>query len=243
MSFHWCHHLVLPYRKGPDTLPDEEAVVAHVQYKQFREGDPRSGALMVYVGPMYSGKSDALISAIQRFEDQGMKAGAFRPCKDSRDDEDHLVSRTGRRFPALRVVQARDAMKHIPEDMDVVAFDEPHMFQGDFVQTCLELKLSGLLVLVAGLNLDYRGLPLKPMPRLLCYADQVVRLDAAYCSSCGYTPALYSRRLVDDETLVLPGGKGAYDALCAACWLEDRHASDEPADRSPGHRLLWPGRE
>jgi len=200
------------------------------RFRQIRPGNPSQGKLTVYVGPMCSGKSDALITAIHLREGLGRSVQAFKPARDTRDGVPAIVSRTGRQFDATVLHRVTELSHHLKPGTDVVVLDEPHMMAVGFVQVVLDLINAGLEVLVAGLNLDFEGQPLAPMPELLCYATTMVPLSASYCSRCR-APASYSHRRGSSLALILPGGEDAYEPLCPSCWL-DTHG-EQPAGEPP----------
>ena len=179
------------------------------------------GLIKVFTGPMASGKSEAMMKELTIFERSNIGVQVFRPLVDTRTPALIIDSRTGYSFPAIPVKNAREVIKKnlIREDTSVVAFDEPHMMALGFTQTCINLKLMGYKVWVSGLNLDFRGQPIKPMDTLLCYADTVTYMKEAYCSDCGGVGE-YSHRTVDSEEMILPGGLNIYKTLCDKCWVE-----------------------
>lgn len=176
------------------------------------------GALHAYVGPMCSGKSREVILQLLALQGAGHHCVAFRPSQDTRDDELCLVSRVGCSFPAKRITDAQEAWAYVQEhkEINVVAFDEPHMMGESFIQVMLDLRYAGYNVLVAGLNLDFRGQPMAPMTELLCFADKVITLYAT-CGHCG-ADALYSFRNSESKELIEPGGADKYTPVCPQCW-------------------------
>lgn len=183
---------------------------------------PQRGTLTVYTGPMWSGKSDAMIARLEALAEQGAHVVALRPVQDDRDPEDALVSRTGRKWPCVRIPSAAAiaAYAHDPS-VDVVALDEANLLQAAeayLIAVLLDLKRRGKTVLVSGLALDYRGEPFSPMPVLMAHADVVVKLEAR-CGRCE-EPAQYTARKVAHLTQrVLPGDDNLYEPRCCACFF------------------------
>lgn len=178
--------------------------------------------LIIYTGPMASGKSDALISALYRREALRGRGAviALRPWANTRDDACAITSRTGASFPAVRVASAQEVLA-LGRRHATIGVDEPHMFTGDIAKAILTLSREGRSVLVAGLDLDYLGRSLEPVPKLIAAADTVVRLTAR-CDGCESTEARYTHRKTLDRRLVVPGGSETYESLCEVCWSKVR---------------------
>jgi len=179
------------------------------------------GTLTVYCGPMKSGKSEALIrDAMQRRLD-GQCVVAFHPRRDSGKGSNALTSRSGISLDdAIAVDGTSQVLERVPAHADAVVLDEPHMMVDGFVELCHDLQWRGVDVIVAGLDLDWRGQPMPPMGDLLCYATTVHHL-AARCDGDGCDGAArYSHRLIDSKELIVSGDRGVYEVLCPNCWRQ-----------------------
>ena len=180
----------------------------------------RGGWLEVICGPMFSGKSEEMIRRLRRAEIAGQRVVIFKPRIDDRYDAADVVSHAGARMQAVPVSTVAEVVEHVP-GFDVVGIDEVQFFEPAIVSTALELADSGVRVVVAGLDQDFRRLPFGPIPDLLSYAEFVDKLQAV-CHRCG-GPATTTQRLVDSrpapysgETVVV-GAAEQYEARCRGC--------------------------
>jgi thymidine kinase len=167
---------------------------------------------------MFSGKTETLIRRIQELRDAGYAVAVFRPFVDTRSPGDGLRSHSGLELAATVVSTADELRQRVSEKDQFVAIDEAQFFDEGIVDVCLDLAGAGKHLLVSGLDLDFRGMPFGPMPRLLACAQRIHKL-AARCSVCGEA-AFFSQRLVNGrpaaffERVVLPGGAELYQPRC-----------------------------
>ena len=180
----------------------------------------RGGWLEVVCGPMFSGKSEEMIRRLRRAEIAGQRVVIFKPRIDDRYDVEHVVSHAGARMRAVPVGTVAELSARA-SGHDVVGIDEVQFFEESVVGTALGLADSGVRVVVAGLDQDFRRLPFGPMPQLLAHAEFVDKLQAV-CHRCG-GPATTTQRLVDGrpapyagETIVV-GASEQYEARCRDC--------------------------
>jgi len=80
------------------------------------------------------------------------------------------------------------------------------------------LANNGIRVIIAGLDMDYKGQPFGPIPSLMAIAEHVTKVHAV-CMQCG-APANYSYRLIADTQTVLLGEKEAYEPRCRQCYYQ-----------------------
>ena len=141
----------------------------------------------------------------------------FKPRVDNRYDDVKVVSHEGLNADAIPVSTAKELMSLVRvEDTQVVGIDEVQFFDDDIIAATEELANSGVRVIVAGLDQDYRGLPFGPMPNLMSIAEYVTKLHAV-CARCG-AAACRSQRLVASEGQLFVGGAAAYEARCRKCF-------------------------
>ncbi|NPA34866.1 MAG: thymidine kinase, partial [Chlorobi bacterium] len=124
----------------------------------------------------------------------------------------------GRQLKAIPLKDIKEAYDLITPDHDVLAIDEAQFFSNDIVGVATYFANRGLRVIVAGLEMDYRGAPFGPMPELLAVADHITKLHAV-CVKCG-TPALFSHRKSKEEGVVVIGSLDKYEPLCRNCFLK-----------------------
>lgn len=184
------------------------------------------GKLEVISGSMFSGKSEELIRRIRRAELANCKITAFKHRVDDRMSIDNIHTHSGDKFKAIALDKPEDMKLFISEDTQVVAIDEVQFFTMDIIPAILEMVENGKKVLVAGLDLDFRGVPFGPIPPLMAIADSISKLYAI-CMSCG-NDAHYSQRLINgraakfDDPIVLIGAENVYQARCRDCFIIDR---------------------
>ncbi|MGC9019249.1 MAG: thymidine kinase [Candidatus Bipolaricaulaceae bacterium] len=187
------------------------------------------GKLEVITGPMFAGKTDELLRRVERARIAKKTVALFKPELDTRYASDRVVAHNGRSLPChLLPTNLSPAVfsalipKELRETTEVFAFDEAHFFGPEFPELCELLVRQGKRVIVAGLDLNFRGEPFGPMPRLLALADEVLKLTAV-CTICG-NPATRSQRLINGKPAtegpeVLIGGLESYEPRCREHFL------------------------
>lgn len=175
----------------------------------------RSGWIEVVTGCMFSGKTEELIRRIKRATIANQKVKIFKPNQDTRYSEEEVVSHNDNAIESIAVGACRDIILQI-EDTEVVGIDEAQFFSQDIVKVCEQMALNGIRVIVAGLDLDFRGVPFGPMPNLLAVAEYVTKVHAI-CPHCGNL-ATHSYRLNDNQDTVHLGEKDAYEPRCRTCY-------------------------
>jgi thymidine kinase len=179
------------------------------------------GWIEVIVGCMFSGKTEELIRRIRRAQYAHQPVVVFKPEIDVRYSEDSIGSHAGRQLKSIRVRRAAE-IPALVGDAIVVGVDEAQFLDDELVDVCDRLANSGRRVIVAGLDLDYRGEPFGPMPRLLSVAEYIQKM-LAICVVCG-NPSDRSQRIVNRDTRVLVGETDAYEARCRLHWDPDNFA-------------------
>lgn len=180
----------------------------------------QNGWIEVICGSMFSGKTEELIRRLKRVEFAQQKLLLFKPAIDNRYHEEQVVSHVGSSLEAIPVTSSAEILKHWKKER-VVAIDEAQFFDSGLVAVCTDLAKHGVRVIIAGLDMDYLGLPFGPMPDLLCVAEYVTKVHAI-CVSCGNL-AQYSHRTTKDEGQVLVGAVETYEPLCRSCYNKIEH--------------------
>ncbi|OYT73183.1 MAG: thymidine kinase [Chloracidobacterium sp. CP2_5A] len=175
------------------------------------------GWIEVIAGGMFSGKTEALITRLRRALIARQAVQAFKPRLDDRYEADFIVSHSQLRIKTQLVEQAEDILDCLSPATQVVGIDEGQFLGGELVDVCCRLADEGRRVIVAALDLDYRGEPFEPIPRLLAMAEYVTK-PQAICVVCG-DPANFSQRLTADERRVVVGADGLYEARCRRCFV------------------------
>jgi thymidine kinase len=176
---------------------------------------PGAGWIEVISGPMFSGKSEELIRRLRRAAIARQRLQAFKPQLDDRYSEGDVVSHSRWRAPSEAVQRADEILERLDPRTEVVAIDEAQFFDAALPGVCAHLAQLGKRVIVAGLDMDYRGVPFGPMPELLAIAERVDKI-AAICTRCG-AQAAYTQRLTADEAQVVVGAGDVYEARCRRC--------------------------
>lgn len=176
----------------------------------------RSGWVEVIAGSMFSGKSEELIRRVRRAQIARQRVQIFKPRVDNRYDEDHIVSHSAAKMPSQTVASPAELLAAVDSQTEVVGIDEGQFFDPSLVDAVNRLADSGIRVIVAGLDQDYRGRPFEPMPQVMAVAEYVDKM-LAICMKCG-GPAGRSQRHGSDTARVVVGGAGEYEARCRHCF-------------------------
>ncbi len=185
----------------------------------------KTGWIEVICGPMFSGKSEELIRRIRRAQIAQQRVQLFKPHLDDRYSETEIVTHSQQRLPSTPVASSLDILDCLQDKTAVVGIDEAQFFDEDIAEVCNKLANLGKRVIVAGLDMDYRGLPFEPIPRLMAIAEYVTK-QLAICVRCG-NPANHTQRLIEDTHRIVVGSQGTYEARCRQCFEPPEEESDE----------------
>lgn len=181
------------------------------------------GYIEVVIGPMYSGKSEELIRRIKRAKIAKQNIVVFKPSIDNRYSECDVVSHSGDSVNAIPISNPKEIYNFIDEKTQVVGIDEVQFFDEEIVNIAVDLADRGIRVIAAGLDMDFKGEPFGPTPRLLAIAEFVDKIQAI-CSVCGQ-PATRSQRLINgepakyDDPIIQIGAIESYEARCRKCHI------------------------
>ena len=176
----------------------------------------RSGWLEIITGCMFSGKSEELIRRLKRAQIANQSILCFKPVKDDRYSELQVVSHDSNAQDSLAIENSEDILRHVEQGTNVVGIDEGQFFDMNLVEIAQKLALSGKRVVIAGLDLDFRGIPFGPMPHLMAVAEYVTKVHAI-CPHCGNL-ATHSYRLSEEKDTVVIGEKDKYEPRCRMCY-------------------------
>jgi thymidine kinase len=168
---------------------------------------------------MFSGKTEELLRRVRRAQIARQKVQVFKPLIDNRYSTDHVQSHDSNRILSRPIEKARDILKYVEDNTRVVGIDEAQFFDEQIVDVAQKLAYRGIHVIVAGLDLDYRGQPFGPMPRLLAVAEDVTKLSAV-CVICGNAASRTQKiagAMNSEGTRVAVGAKELYEARCRFC--------------------------
>ena len=181
----------------------------------FLENAKKSGCIEVICGSMFSGKTEELIRRLKRAQFAKQKIATFKPTIDKRYSDLDVVSHDSHSI-SCTPIKTPARMLQIDEDVEVVGIDEAQFFDESLVEVAQTLANRGIRVIVAGLDTDYLGKPLGPIPGLLAIAEDVQKVHAI-CVKCG-SLANHSHRLSDSRKLVVLGETDIYEPLCRECY-------------------------
>ena len=177
----------------------------------------RKGSIEVVCGSMFSGKTEELIRRMKRAKFAKQKVEIFKPAIDTRYSDEDVVSHDHNVIQSTPVDSSQNILL-LADGIDVVGIDEAQFFDMGIVDVCQQLANRGIRVIVAGLDMDYKGVPFGPMPALLAIAEDVYKTHAI-CVHCGDL-AYVSHRLVSSEKRVLLGETESYEPLCRSCYAK-----------------------
>ncbi len=178
----------------------------------------KTGHVEVICGSMFCGKTDELIRRLRRATIARQKVQVFKPAIDGRYGLEKVTSHAGSEFAAKPLSTSREILVQLHEDTTVVAVDEAQFFDDQIVEVVDELAERGQRVIVAGLDLNFKGEPFGCMPVLMARAEMVDKLQAI-CMVCG-EPASRTQRLVNgkparyDDPIIIVGASEMYEARC-----------------------------
>jgi thymidine kinase len=181
-------------------------------------GPNHHGWIEVVVGPMYSGKSEELIRRLRRAQIARQKIQVFKPAIDDRYSISEVVSHNGEKIKAYSIDNSMEILERLNDDTEVIGIDEVQFFDEGIIDVCRQLADKGLRVIAAGLDMDFRGEPFGPTPKLLAIAEFVDKLTAV-CVVCG-NPAHRTQRLINgrpakySDPTILVGATESYEARC-----------------------------
>lgn len=177
-----------------------------------------NGSIEVITGSMFCGKTEETIRRLRRATIARQNVQVFKPKIDNRYAEEKVISHAGHDFDATPIQNAAEIIIKLASDTTVVAIDEAQFFDDEIIPIAQELADKGIRVIIAGLDLDFRGEPFGPMPVLMSKAEKVDKLHAI-CVVCG-DEASRTQRLVDgdparyDDPVVIVGAAELYEARC-----------------------------
>ena len=175
------------------------------------------GWIEVICGSMFSGKTEELIRRLKRAQFAKQNVEIFKPAIDTRYDEEMVVSHDSNEIRSTPVPSASN-IRLLADGCDVVGIDEAQFFDDEIVTVCNDLANRGIRVVVAGLDMDFKGNPFGPMPNLMATAEYVTKVHAV-CTRTGNL-AQYSYRKAVSDDLVFLGETEEYEPLSRAAYYK-----------------------
>jgi thymidine kinase len=175
------------------------------------------GWIEVICGSMFSGKTEELIRRLKRAKFAKLKVEIFKPIVDNRYHEDKVISHDANEIRSTPVPAAAN-IRILADTCDVIGIDEAQFFDDEIVTVCNDLANKGVRVVVAGLDMDFKGNPFGPMPALMATAEYVTKVHAI-CTRTGNL-ANYSFRKSNNDDLVMLGEVEEYEPLSRAAFYK-----------------------
>ena len=181
----------------------------------YNEHFPRQGRIEVICGSMFSGKTEELIRRLNRARIAQQKVEIYKPMIDTRYSEEDVVSHDSNSV-ASTPVESSQSILLMATEADVVGIDEAQFFDEGLIEVCNTLANRGKRIIIAGLDMDFKGVPFGPMPALCAIAEDVTKVHAI-CVHCGNL-AHVSHRIVEGDKQVMLGELQEYEPLCRQCY-------------------------
>lgn len=176
-----------------------------------------TGWVEVICGSMFSGKTEELIRRIKRAQIAKVKIQVFKPAIDNRYSAEHVTSHSSQKLNAQCIQHPEEILGLVDDNTRIVAIDEAQFLAPSIVDITQRLANRGLRVIVAGLDMDYRGEPFGPMPLLMATAEFVTKMSAI-CTVCGNPASRSQRKPSTPGEQVVVGAEDIYEARCRRCF-------------------------
>ena len=177
------------------------------------------GWIEVITGSMFSGKTEELIRRLKRARIARQEVEIFKPRIEVRYSEEEVVSHDENAIQSTPVDSSANILL-LASGVEVVGIDEAQFFDDGLLDVCNQLADKGIRVIIAGLDMDYKGLPFGPMPGLMAVAEYVTKVHAI-CVRCG-SLANYTHRTSEEKKLIVLGETDIYEPLCRICYAKDK---------------------
>ena len=193
----------------------------------------RQGRIEVICGSMFSGKTEELIRRLKRAKFAKQRLEIFKPSIDTRYSEEDVVSHDQNAIRSTPIDSSGNILL-LASNIDVVGIDEAQFLDEGLTEVCNQLANNGVRVIIAGLDMDFKGVPFGPIPALCAIADEVTKVHAI-CVKCGAL-AYISHRLVANEHRVLLGEQEEYEPLCRDCYQKTLQIESDQQEAIPANK-------
>lgn len=193
----------------------------------------RQGRIEVICGSMFSGKTEELIRRLKRAKFAKQRVEIFKPSIDTRYSEEDVVSHDQNAIRSTPIDSSGNILL-FASNIDVVGIDEAQFLDEGLTEVCNQLANNGVRVIIAGLDMDFKGVPFGPIPALCAIADEVTKVHAI-CVKCGAL-ANISHRLVANEHRVLLGEQEEYEPLCRDCYQKTLQIESGQQEATPANK-------
>ncbi|WP_277070598.1 thymidine kinase [Prevotella corporis] len=193
----------------------------------------RQGRIEVICGSMFSGKTEELIRRLKRAKFAKQRVEIFKPSIDTRYSEEDVVSHDQNAIRSTPIDSSGNILL-LASNIDVVGIDEAQFLDEGLTEVCNQLANNGVRIIIAGLDMDFKGVPFGPIPALCAIADEVTKVHAI-CVKCGAL-AYISHRLVANEHRVLLGEQAEYEPLCRDCYQNTLQIESDQQEPTPANK-------
>lgn len=187
----------------------------------------KTGWIECICGSMFSGKSEELLRRVKRGIIAKQKVILFKPIIDNRYEKNKISTHNGNSYDSICIDNCNEIYDYIKDEKyDIIGIDEVQFFDKNIVNIINDLANLGSRVIVAGLDMDFKGQPFHPVPEIIAISEIVTKLHAV-CIVCGFE-ASRSQRLIDgkpakiDDPIVVVGASETYEARCRHCHIIDK---------------------
>ncbi|CAN6289025.1 unnamed protein product [Urochloa humidicola] len=222
--------LALPFRRGRDArnlLGAARTVSAAAESRlgggaamDVRVG--QSGEIHVIVGPMFAGKTTALLRRVQAEAGSGRTVALIKSDKDNRYGLDSVVTHDGTKMGCWALSELSNFHEKLGmeayDKIDVIGIDEAQFFDDLYDFCCKAADRDGKIVVVAGLDGDYKRKKFGSVLDIVPLADSVTKLTAR-CELCGRR-AFFTLRKTQDTKTELIGGADVYMPVCRQHYMD-----------------------
>lgn len=185
--------------------------------RRYAREDTWYGSIEVICGAMFSGKTEELIRRIRRAQLARLDVAMFKHGMDNRYHQTDIISHDHNSIESMPVTHS-SAILSFSGTTKVIGIDEAQFFDNGLPEVCNKLANEGIRVIVAGLDMDFKGRPFGPIATLMAIAEDVTKVHAV-CMCCG-APASYSFRTVNDDKKLLLGERESYEPRCRSCFYQ-----------------------
>ena len=199
------------------------------------ELDNNEGYLELIIGPMYSGKTSALLELYKQYDFCGIKTLVINYIEDTRYSDTLLSSHNKVMIPCVQVEtlsQVGDIINHDGSkdvtsigvdflESQVILINEGQFFKDVVEWTKVAVEKYNKTVYICGLDGDFKRNKFGNWLDLIPHCDKVTKLHS-YCSKCKRKPAIFSHRLIggEDQKLI---GSSCYIPLCRGCYRKENN--------------------
>ncbi|MDD5289630.1 MAG: thymidine kinase [Patescibacteria group bacterium] len=184
------------------------------------------GKLIAIAGCMFSGKNRLAHNLVQNFKEQGLTSCFFKASCDQRGGKNIIIRGLGQ--VSATIIDDRNPEQILSHAQnEVIVIDEGQFFNQKIIGVLEELRKRGKIVVVIGLDTNFKGEPFHPMPEIIAIADERFFPQMARCAVCGQVASRTQKLNLDgtpaghNSPLIDSGGEHSgdrYEPRCRSCY-------------------------